>query len=520
MANLIDKAIELISPKAAYKRATYKKAATILSDKGKKKRRYEGASKTRRTQNWRTSGNSANAETETSIAILRNRARDLVRNNGYAARAVDAIQTNTIGPGIKLNINSEDQTLLQTTQSLWRAWAGNAAAIDFDGALTFAGIQRLGMRALPESGEFLIRRRRLLPEQGLLPIQLQVLESDFLATDQVFSNAETGNDVIQGIEVDQEGRRVAYHLFEDHPGSTSVGVFRTLRNTLRTVRIPAEDIIHVYRQDRPGQLRGVSWFAPIMIDLRDLDEFEDAQLVRQKIAACFAAFIHDTEPPVADTSGPDDPFPLEKLEPGIVEQLPPGKNITFGTPPLPGQDSYKTFVGEQLHRIASGLGISYEALTGQLSDVNFSSARMGWLEFQRNVDTWRSTLLIPNFLDKVFSWFQEAVFLSGLPRVLEVQHNWLPPRREMIDPTKEIPSRIKSVRAGFESLSDIIRQNGKEPEAHFEEIRRERELAASLGLVFDSDPSQTSGNGATQATATEDTEETETADDEPVRSIG
>jgi lambda family phage portal protein len=488
--NWFESIINFFNPQAGFKRLQFKKATDLLT-----KRSYEGASRSRRTENWRTRSTSQNAEAENQLETLRNRSRDLVRNNPYAKRAVKLIKTNTVGKGIMLNLLNPDEQAQVDQQLAWKQWAGSKK-IDFDECMNFNAMQGLIMRSVAESGEVLVRRRRVRRANGSLGIKLQVLEADHLVTELVQRAPETNNRIIQGIELNDDGVRVAYHLFKNHPGNIGVDIVDAA-STLDTVRVPASDIIHVFEKDRPGQLRGIPWLAAIVIRLRELDEFEDAMIVRQKIAACFSAFVHDIETPADLDNNSKGESDIEKLEPGTIEHLPPGKDIKFGTPPLPQGEAYKFFISSMLHSIAVGIGVSYEGLTGDLSEVNFSSARMGWLEFGRNIDDWRANMLIPQFNDQVLSWFLEAIDFLGQD-VSNTEATWTAPRREMVDPTKEIPAKIKSMRAGISTLSDTIRENGKEPNKHFDELKADNEKIDSLGLVLDSDPRKTTAAGMFQ----------------------
>ena len=493
----LDDIIGIFSPATKLRRIQFRNAINIVQ-----KRKYEGAGKTRRTQNWRTNSSSANAEIRNQLPILRDRSRDLVRNDPYAARAISLVATNTIGKGIIPHIQSKNETTQLQLQELWKRWA-NSLSCDFDGQKSYSSIQNLCTRSTAESGEVLIRRRRVnLDGDNILPLKLQVLESDFLATS-IHTNSENNNQIIQGIEYDNTGKRVAYHLYEDHPGNSGMQSFLST-NRFNIVRIPAEDISHVYREDRPGQIRGVPWLAPVMIRLKNFGDFEDAQLMRQKIAACFSVFIVD-----ADQSGElstEEQEDLSSIEPGSIEYLGSGKDVRFANPP--GVENYKEYISSQLHAIAVGVGVSYEALAGDLSEVNFSSARMGWLEFQRNIDSWRNNIINPLMNDKIFDWFLEAATLIGID-VSEVKVSWTAPRREMIDPTKEIPAKIKSVRAGIQTLSEVIRESGGHIEDTLDEIERVNKMLDDKEIILDTDPRKITDDGRLQ----EENEEEKTTSD-------
>ena len=465
--NLVDNLVNYFSPQAGLKRSQYRAAQKVVD---KYQRKYEGASKGRRTKNWKVSSSSAEAEIKGSLVTLRNRSRQLIRDNPYANKGVQVISSNVVGKGIftQIKVDSGQQQNITSPNKLaerrelefsrrWKAWAGTTA-IDYDGRNNFAGIQRLVMRSVVESGEVLIRRRRSLArtiktDEGFQidvpPIQLQVLESDFLNGNlSITSEAENDNVIVQGIEFNKKGQRVAYHLFEEHPGNSSSGFSLSIKTPFRTVRVLAEDILHIYRLDRPGQIRGVPWTAPVMIRLRDFDEYEEAQLVRQKIAACFAVFIKDMEGvPLGEEEGTDG-LNGEKIEPGIMEILPPGKDITLADPP--GVEGYDVYTRTVLHAVSTGLGITYSSLTGDLSQVNFSSSRVGLLEMNRNVDEWRSNIIRPQLLQPTFKWWLEGIDLMGLDTT-RVRAIHTSPRRDAVDPKKQADAETTDVRGGIVS---------------------------------------------------------------------
>lgn len=485
-----DRFVGFFSPKEKLRRLQYKAAANILENH---QRAYEGAQASRRTEGWKTNGRSAKSETQTALKRLRDRARDLVRNDGYAEKGVRGISTETIGKGIRLKFIGRTQRQERNLNQAWKEWS-ETQACDFTELGNLNSLQLLMMRSICESGEVIVRRKNLRPTvSNPIPLALEVLEGDYIY-DELTSvlSAQGSNRILQGIEFEPNGRRAAYWLYKDHPGNNVY----SLAETFERVRVAKEDIAHGFRVDRPGQIRGVSWLAPVIMRLKDFGDYEDAQLMRQKIAACFSAFVKDIEclPENIDQQERD---LLEKFEPGAIEYLPPGKDIVLANPP--GVENYQEYTSVQLHAIASGLGVPFELLTGDLSQVNFSSARMGWLQFQRNLDAWRENIIIPQLLDKIVGWFLESAELAGLD-VSGSDWVWTPPRREMIDPAKEIDAMKTAVRSGFVSLSESIRQTGRDPDQHFDEIKADMDKLDNLQLTVDSDPRKTNGSGALQRT--------------------
>jgi len=477
-SNFYDKIIGFFSPTASLRRMKARFAQEFLSTT--MKRKYEGAATGRRMDGWNSGGGtSANAEVKMGASSIRERARDLCRNNAYATKGLDVIVNSVIGKGIYTQIMAPTNDVDQKFTKLFQDWAGSIRC-DFDGVNNYYQMQRLVLRTVAESGECLIRKRIPI-EKTEIPLQLQILEPDYLDTSRDgFKNNETGNEVWQGIEIDAQGRRVAYWLFTDHPGETS----RSLKSSFQSVRVPKEDILHVYKMDRPGQLRGVSWFATVIVTLRDFDDYLDAQLLRQKIAACYSVFIQDIETPEL-TAENQAKLIGERLEPGGIEILPPGKTISFANPP--GVQNFQEYTSSVLRSISSGLGVTYEALTNDYSQVNFSSGRMGWLEFQRNVDAWRWLLLVPQFCKPGFQWFLESASLVGAS-AQGVTAKWTAPRREMIDPVSEVNALNQAVRSGFVTLSEAIRQSGSDPEDHLNEIQSDNAKLDEKGILLDCDP--------------------------------
>lgn len=489
--NFIDRAITFISPQRGAARIS---ARARIDRTIKVQALYDGASLSRRTSGWRAVGTDANAETRLAIGRLREVSRDMVRNNAFASRAKSTITHNVVGSGILPSVKSTSEKRAKQVKALIARHL-ETTDIDADGRLNLYGLQALAMSTIVEAGEVLIRMRPRRSEDNFaLPFQLQVLEPDFLDTS-VDGMQSNGNTAVQGVEFNKIGRRIAYYIFDEHPGSTTANVSIRTRGT----RISADYVAHIFRADRPGQVRGVSWFAPVLLRMRDFADYTDAQLMRQKIAACFAAFI-TTEAPddIANLPEPTSPsgYPVESFEPGMIERLKVGEEVSFATPP--STQDFSGYSAITLREIAAGLNVTYEALTGDLTGVNYSSGRMGWLEYQRSIDAWRWNMLIPQMLDPLQNWIQQAVTLatgSSEPFTLA----WTPPRREMIDPDKELKSANTAIRTGLSSRSEELRSLGKEPAVIDEEIAADNERADALGLVLDSDPRKITANGMVQS---------------------
>jgi lambda family phage portal protein len=458
-------------------------------------RHFEAAQGSRRTSGWQRSSSDANVANGPALLALRELSRDLRRNNGWAKRGIQAIVNNTVGWGImpkpKPNPNRATSRMADAFD-LWNAWA-DSTACDHDGRLNFYGLQRLAMETIAESGEVLILRQPAETSDGLpIPIRLQVLEPDYLDTNRNGIMGLQGGPIIEGVEFDKKGRRVAYWLFTSHPGGQ-----RMMTTRFESVRVPADRVLHVYRVDRPGQVRGVPWLAAAITRLKDYDDFEDAELMQQKVAACFGAFVSDLDGGATALGKPDtdtDGTPLESLEPGHIEYLPPGKSVTFATPPSPRDGS---FSARSLRRVAVSLGITYEELTGDYSQVNFSSARMARLAEWANVHEWREHMLVPQLCQGVWCWAMQLVAaMEGWPAGPVAE--WVAPPMPILEPDKEGLAYQRLLRIGAMTWAQMVRELGQDPVAQLEEIKRFNQEVDDAEIVFDCDPRKTTAAGQQQ----------------------
>lgn len=484
----LDRLTVALAPIWTLRRQRARMAGELMS------RHFEAASAGRRTQGWTRAGSTdANAANSSGLARLREVARDLVRNNSYAESALSTIVDHAVSWGIVAKPNKKSATAAARNQAedRWKAWA-DTTACDADGRLDFAGLQKLVMRTVVESGEVLIRRRWRRPEDNLpIPLQLQVLEPDYLDSTKDGVTTPGGGRIIQGIEFDAIGRRSGYWLFSEHPGSTFLGA-STVFGTSRF--IPASEILHVFKNGRPGQIRGASWFAPVTLTLKDLDDYEDAALMKQKIAACLAVITSDldgTAPPLgtATTAAPG----VDMIEPGMIFNVPPGRSITVVDPPLVSEhDAYAKTV---LRKIATGLGVTYEDLTGDYGNMPFSAARMSRLRHWARVEDWRWRMLIPQFCDPVWNWAMQAAMVSGMQVDTPPAAEWTAPPPAMLDPDAEARGYMTALRIGAITWPDMVRERGYDPEAQFAEIVEWKKKMFLAELILDCDPSTTTQAG-------------------------
>lgn len=497
----LDRAIASVAPTWGARRAEARARMDVLAGASKLTqhrlellaRRYEGADRGRRTQGWVSPDTSPISATRGALHQLRARCRDLRRNNPWAKTAIENLVSDIVGDGIRVKFSAESDELEQRVKQRWADWT-ESTACDAGGRYTFAAMQAALCESMIEGGQALMRRRFRLASDGLpVPVQLQALEGDHIDTFRDEEQDANGNRIAQGKAYDALGRWTGTYLFRSHPGDLFFG---TLGST--SVFVPASELSDLYRCDRLGQVRGIPWGAPVILRLHDLDAYEDNEALRLVVATAFSAFVHDLSPDVSMTSGVgalgqaaitnDKGQPADELEPGTIEYLPPGKDITF--PTVPNNEGYEKFTRGQLRAIAKGFGTTYEGLTGDFSGFTFSSARMAYLIAHRNYSRTRLHLIIPHLCEPARREFLRAMVIQGdltQDELLELSHTWISPRREMIDPRTEVEAAVSEVRAGFKSLTQVVEGLGLDSEAVLEQLAKDLEGARAKGLQLSTD---------------------------------
>lgn len=457
---------------------------------------YEGAAEGRRSSGWDAPDTGPNSLIMPALRNLRSRSRAAVRNDPYAANVIDKRVSNLIGTGITPQPRLLDKALRNAMQVLWEDWVDES---DADELTDFYGQQALVARTVEQSGECFVRLRPRRLEDGLaVPLQLQCLAPEFVPHDK-FEVTRSGNVIRAGIEFNSIGRRVAYWCYRNHPSdktSLSAGY-----NTL--VRIPAEQMLHIFEPLEPGQLRGVPRLAPVLKRLRSLDNYDDAVLFRQEVANLFAGFVRKPAPdgpPQMDmvTGAPvtydrDGFTPMVALEPGTMQELLPGEQVEFSDPP-DGGNNYPDFMRQQLMAAAAGAGLPYELMTGDMRDVNDRAIRVVLTEFRRRLEQLQFSVYVHQLCRPVRSaWMDMAVLAGALDledytqRRREYQRTrWVPQGWAYIHPVQDVQSRMLEVGAGFASRSEMCLRSGTDAEIVDEENAADIARAKELGLKYSS----------------------------------
>ena len=436
---------------------------------------WDAAGPVSRLKDW-TPGPGAPNAPWTNPSMLRARAQHEFANNPLARRAADAL-VNAAWGGSGVTPMFADRGI----QRLWERWTRGC---DASGRLDWVGLGAQILTSVVVAGEAFVVLRVDEGAQGV-PLTLQVLGPEFL------DESRTDDRTLAGIRYD--GLRPAgYWLFRQNPTLSGAN--------LESVYVPAAECLHVYRPLQPGAQRGQSWLAPVLIALRELDEYLQAALVRSKTGALFAGFVRSAEGgnPLSQAGA------VPALEPGSMVRLQPGEDIEFSEPP-PIESAFDPFVRAQMRRIAAGLGIPYELLSGDLSQVTFASGRAGLLEFRRSVESVQYGLIIPLLCEPVVRrWAEIGRAVGALPVDADTTvRRWVAPELEALDRRTEALTDLLRLRAGLASRSEIIGRTGWRAEDVDAEIASDNARADALGLTFDSDPRKTTQQGQATPTAAE-----------------
>lgn len=433
-----------------------------------KLRGYEAAEKNKGNQGWKPI-DSKNYE-RSQIDTLRTRAKDLFKNTPYAKQATKSNRNNAISTGILPAIKDG------AVKVLWDIWA-ESIECDFDENLNFYGLQALAFQTMQLQGGVLILRIRTKSKGANLPLELKLVPVTYLDKTKDSYSYTNGRRVVSGIEYNEAGKLAGFWIYDNDPDD-SIG-------TLKSTFWDKKNVIHLFDIDEPGQIVGVPNGVQSFPGLKDFSQFTEAEIRKQVVAACFAAFVAGKDP---DNDGDDieEDDLSERIEPGLIQYMNPGEEITFSNPPK--TDNYGDFSRVTLTSIASGFGTTYEAMTGDLSNVNFSSGRMGRLELAGNIQHLQWNIFIPKFCNIIWKWFKEAAELSQGTRNIPERIIWTAPKMPMVDPTKETRAIIDQIRSGLISWQEGVRLLGYSPDEIIKEMIEAKKIFDESGLMPESDP--------------------------------
>lgn len=452
---------------------------------------FGGAQVNRLTRDWIAATMSPDSEIRFDIRLLRARARQLVRDNSIAAGFSAEFAMQVVGPNeIRMQAKVRDRSgnLVEVTndeiEKQWKRW-GMPEHASADRRSSWADMQRAWFRALPMDGEIILRKLDYFRNE--FGFAVQQIDPDLLDESYNVGAKPGQNEVRMGVELDEWGGPVAYWFWNRHPDLLGS------RLKLERVRVDASEIIHKFIQYRPGQTRGYSWFAPVLLDLKMLDGYQQAELVATRMAAAKIGFFVQKNPDMAGgTAAPTarkegDPEELD-ASPGTLDELNPGWEFQ-GFDPTHPSTAYKEFTKCILRSIARGLGMAYTTLTGDLEAVNYSSIRAGLLSERdqyRMLAQWAAVHICrPVYL----GWLKNAM-LTGALKVdarLASEYDdveWQGRGWKWVDPMSDLQAAELAINLGLDTKHRLAAEAGLDHEEIVDQRKEEQEYERKAGVEF------------------------------------
>lgn len=469
--NIIDKVISVFDPQRAIDRVLAREAL----------RQYDAASTDRLNSDWQPAYGTAEQLATGQRDIIRGRARSAEMNSDLAESAVIAILRNVIGQGIKPQAKVRsgkgklNGNLNAKIEKAWAKWT-EAKNADVRGLSNFYELQEMALRRMLYDGEILINKTA---QGDYLPLSIQLIEAENIGA----TGMQNGkNNIINGVEVNEYGKPIAYHVYQSDP----MGM-----RSFNTLRLTTDQAFLLFKPTRPSQIRGVSHLALVLKRIHDIDEYMDADLIAARVSACFSAFITSANSgrQIAMMQRDSKGRPNMVMAPGTVQHLRPGESVSFADPKR-NAGTASEYSATQTRRISSGLGMSADIVARNING-NFSAARQNLLEDQKTFRQLQA-FVIAHFCMPIWRAFIDALYLAGeLPADYLVNKDkyqevsWLAPGWSWIDPVKEVTANKEAIKSGLTTLEEVCAASGRDWEEVLEQRKLEQDRAAELGVLLD-----------------------------------
>lgn len=463
---------------------------------------------------------------------LRQRARMLYMAAPVATSAIDTNRTKVIGVGLTLqcSIDAEFLGLSPETAKSWRKktetefrlWAGKKQNCDAIGLSNFAELQQLALISWLLSGDVFALIERFNPTP-LNPYSLRIhlIEADRISTPTELrggvylagsteGKTKDGNLIHDGVEVNQFGQVVAYHICNTYP-------YEMADKQVEWVRVPAygektgmPNILHIMTAERPDQYRGVPYLAKVIEPLLQIRRYTESELMAALVQSFFTAWVETkTDPaelPFNETGAGDvQPVPGEnpdqgisessneyEMGPGQVNVLAEGETVKFGNPNIPTA-GFDNFLKAVCRQMGAALGIPYEVLLKEFNS-SYSASRAALLEAFENFKMYRQWF-IDDFNQPVYeAWLTEAIargrikapgfFDDPLIREAWCAARWIGPVQGQIDPVKDSGAALLQISQGIKTRAQITREmGGGDWDENVAQLKRENELLREAGVI-------------------------------------
>ncbi|RVM17661.1 phage portal protein [Sinorhizobium meliloti] len=484
---------------------------------------YQAASYTHPDMSdWVPRSVSGQSALSTERDVMVDRVQDIARNDGWASAAMSRHVDTIVGSGWDIAVDLPEKTLNLSQEQAdelsdeieerWTEFASDPAFwVDAKRQGPMASVLGRAYRHRFGDGEALAEI--CWDEARGAPYGTFVKLIDPARLSNPFDQADTP-DRRDGVELDRYGAADAYWIRTQHPDDDYVW-----GSSLPSwVRVPRETewgrpvMVHAFEADRDGQFRGVPPLAPILRKLKQMTQYDEAELKAAMVNAVLAAFI--TSPgdhgeiaeALTDNEAAErwDKRTLDrfnayrdappKIPAGMAHFLYPGDSVTLTQPGHPNS-GFEAFFRAALRNVASTVGLTYEQLTMDWSQVNYSSARAAILEIWRGL-TARKDMFAAQFMNQVYrAWLEEAfdkriIRLPGVAVSFEAapaawsRVDWIGPARGWVDPEKEAKAAGLRLDLGISHLEKECAEQGMDWKQVARKRARERRFLASLGLSF------------------------------------
>lgn len=477
-------------------------------------RAFGGAAMNRLTEDFNPYIQSPSKELQYVLTILRARAQQLVRDNSHAAGFAKELENQVIGPDgillqakVKTGADKLHKTTNDAIEAGWLEW-GMPEHATADGYESWIDFQRMVIRTIAIDGEVFIRKLRYF--DNAFGFSLQIIDAELVDVTYNVPAKDGSNEIRLGIEVNRYGRPIAYHVWSRFASDFS--------GKRERQRIPADEIIHKFVRYRANQVRGVTWFAPVLLNLKNLDGYEFNELAASRASAAKMGFILNKQPDaIASFEWKDGTKPIQMdAEPLLIQELLPGQEFAEFNPSHP-TTAYKDFMKAVLRSIARGLGMAYTTLTGDLEAVNYSSIRAGLLSERDGFRTLQRWLGIHVHRVIYREWVQMALMTGALRLDSRISSNyyaveWRPRGWKWVDPVNDLTAAALAIALGLDSRQRLAAEQGRDFEEIVLEIKAELEFAEAQGVDVSGAPPVAAP--ANEDDVTDDAEITAPDDDE------
>lgn len=462
-------------------------------------RSYVAAQVNRLTADWTSYHQSIDSDIRQALVIIRERARDLVKNNEYGKAFLRALSTNIVGPnGFTLQMDvknpdgNPDDPANDRIEDAWQDWCQRQHC-SVSGQYSFRAVCDQLIRYAGRDGEALLRP--VFNKQSKYGLQLQVIEPESL--DEQYSTLLTNGNIIKmGVEVDAWRRPINYYIKKIDP-LMEIYVGTSIARDYH--KIPASELIHGFDREYVNQTRGISWLVQSLFRMKQLSGYEEAVVINARASAAKMIFLTRTADGAGESyTGLDQDSSGNKItsiEPGGIEELPVGMKPEPWDPKQP-TTQHEMFMRTSLNAFSTGVGFAAMSITGDLTGANYSSMRAGLLP-ERDAATLLQNWFKEVYLFPLFSLWLETAIMKGainLPSAKLEKFDkpvFLGRRWDWVDPQKDTEAKIRALSAGLDSPFDIAGEKGKNLEQMYKDIATAQKLAAKHGIVINWDPSKT-----------------------------